>query len=539
MCRSPPAGPPFVPRTVLTPPALTGASEERHREGGDLAGVRQGLVQRAVPAAGPAGLLGEVDEDRRGAGDQDAQFQEEVAEGLGPCRGGQFGEPGRRPAQPVQLCHHEVGGRGRAVALDLVGVDEPVQYGTGAPPGRAGHGQRAGGVGGGRGEGAGDPVPGPDEPVPRDLHQCVPAEVGPLVLRSGERQMEPERVAADEAEHFVDVDDVAPRGGELVVLQFVELVGDDVVGQGVPAVVGHQQGQVGEAPEVDDVGADEVDDLRVVFGAPELLAGDARVGHPAGGEVRAVHRRRDALHPRVEPLPLGAREGRGQPVGDGVGDREVGQRPGQCLAEELQGARPQTRLARLVEGREPFAVLLHGQHQHLVLACGDGCGRVQGGPRVDEFVEVVGVAAHLADAAAALGDADRAVAADQSLEQDLTGARVAGEGDGTQLQFARVVQVGDEAQGVRPVGVVVGGVAVHGDAGGPEGPSDRGVVDGGQFLGGGAAAACAGHDVRLAVVRPGGEDDGTAAGAQVPGVDVGRHERAGQVPDVEVAVGGG
>ena len=304
------------------------------------------------------------------------------------------------------------------------------------------------------------------------LVEPLPGEVGPLVLRAGEREVEPDEVARHLGDQVGAADQVVAAGGELLVLQLVELVADVGVGGEVAVAVGEQHDQVDHAPEVDVVESVEVDQAVAALGAPGLVDGafGLAVGLP-GAVDRGGHR----LDPGVEDLTGGLGErGVDTPSGRRHRDRDLGERAGQDLADELPAVLPPGVLAGGVVRGELLPVVLDGQDQDGDLTRGHRVGGVEDRARVAEVVEVVGVAAALAGAAAALGQAGRALALDQAVEQVGAGVRGVRHAHRAELEAALLVEGGDEVEHGLPVGVVDGRHGGQGDAHGLDRPLDAG-----------------------------------------------------------------
>ncbi len=214
-------------------------------------------------------------------------------------------------------------------------------------------------------------------------------------------------------------------------VQLVELVGDEVLGQGVAAQrLQHgrpddREGEAGVRPE-------EVHDLVAGLGEPQLIVGREHFAAFLGGERGAVHAPRDGLGIRVDHLARDLREGSGDAPRDGEGHGVVRERPGEDLLDHLRQARAHRRALPGEVGDERLAVVFERQHQDLLLAQFDRVLGVQGGARLDQVAGCDPVPAVLAESGAPLGEAHRAAAADVRVGEELAGARRVREHDALQ-----------------------------------------------------------------------------------------------------------
>ncbi len=384
----------------------------------------------------------------------------------------------------------------------------------------------------------GDPVPGFDEALPADPVHGGAGEVGALEVGSGGGQVVADQVAGDFGGELTARHHVAAAGGELVAVEFVELVGDEVRGQGESAE-GEQHGGAGQREREAGVGAEEVHHFGSGLDGPVpfLVAGDLSPG--LGGQGDGVQAPGDGLGVGVEDLAGGLRERGGDAPVDGQGDRVVGEPAGHQLLDELGEPGPHGRGEPGEVGGQGGPVLLQRQHQDVLLAQFDGEFGVPGGARVEQFAGGDPVAAVLAQSGAALGQADRAAAAHVRVGEVLVGVRQVREPDLAQPQVAFAVQPFEEGADGLQVALVEADEAVGDDAGGGEGGLD--LFGGAQpeFLGLFAEAAGGGDDVVLGEVHAGAEQGVAGGGAGVAGADVGGQERAGEVAQVQVPVGGG
>ncbi|CAM5719690.1 hypothetical protein SALBM311S_00192 [Streptomyces alboniger] len=172
-------------------------------------------------------------------------------------------------------------------------------------------------------------------------------------------------------------------------------------------------------------------------------------------------------------------------------------------------------------------------------AAGGRCRR--GGVGLGEIRDDVGLAALLADVAAGARTAAGAAALDVDLVEVLAALRVeegVGLGD---LDGAGGDDTGEEVLQPAPVvGVVVGdGVLVGRDVHQREGRGYLGAVVGRGLGGFAALGAGGGRHIALVVVAAGQVPGVGAVHPLVPDEDVGTEVGAGEVAEVEVAVGGG